>query len=64
MMFPTFALAMPLPSWMFQKQEYSLGIAAWLAQPAGIPQCKVHLETSATWIILEESQEPFAALMN
>lgn len=64
MMFPTFALTMALPRWTFQKQEYSLGIAAWLAQTAGSPKCKVHLETSATWIILEENQEPFAVLMN
>lgn len=63
MTFPTFALAMPLPSSTIQKQEYSLGTAAWLTQPAGNTQHKVHLETSATCIIIEESQEPLVDLI-
>lgn len=64
MTFPTLALALPLPNWTFQKLGYSLGVSAWIAQPAGNPEWKVHLETSATWIITGERQEPFAALIN
>lgn len=44
--------------------DISLGIAGWAAQLAGNPQCKVLSEASATWIVIEESQKPFAALMN
>lgn len=64
MMFPTFAFTMSLVNWTFQKQEYSSGIAACLAQPDGNLQRHPCLETSANWIILEESQEHFVAVMN